>query len=383
MNKKLTIIFTIIILSTLILAGCNQTPTGDLIKNQDTIKIGFGTPLTGKTAEVGRQTTQAAIMAVEEINNNRGINRRKIQLIIEDNEFDAAKAVTIFNKFIHVDDIKIIIEIAGNAVLAEGPIADQNKVILFSPVVSNPKVSAAGDFVFRNRESANLHGKIAAEFAAKLLNAKTAAVLHSNDEIGNGYKSNFIQIFENLNGKITVQQAYEKKSSDFRTQLTKIKQKTPDVVFIAGGRGGTIGDILNQAKSLELKTIFIGTAGAESQEMLEVAKYNSEGLYYTFMDFDGNNPKTEKVAKFIRNYELKYNEKPDMHSANTYDAIYILARAISRCGGDQDTDCIRDELYATQNFQGVTGLQSFDENGDVEKEVIMKQIKNGEFVAVT
>jgi len=211
---------------------------------------------------------------------------------------------------------------------------------------------------------------------------KKAAILRTNNEVGDGYANAFIEEFKKYDGITTINEAYDTEE-EFNTKLLKIKSKSPDIIFLAGCKGKTIAKIIQIANLLEIEAVFVGTTTTQDKIVIEIGGESVEGLYYSYPDFDANSVTSTKAKNFVKNYELMYGEKPEIAAANNYDAMYIIAKAIENCGNAEDTDCIRDELYATQNYEGVTGIQSFDENGDVEKEVIIKQIQDGEFVAVT
>ena len=378
MSKTMKIILWIIVVVIIggIWYGVNrqQSPT-----EKEPIKVGAILPLTGKAATYGKWERQGLELAVEKINNKGGVNGRFIKLIFEDSQFEPSKAVTAITKLINIDGVKIVIDTSGSsATLTEAPIAEKNKVILFTPTSSSPKITQAGDYIFRNREIGSVHGEKAAEFSFNKLGFTKAAVLYVNDEIGLGYKLGFVEKLTTLGGEILIEESHDSGENDFRSQLTKIKSTNPGILFLAGSKGGAVGLILKQSKELDLTVEFIGTITVQTPEVIEIAGEVAEGVFYTYSAFNPDIPTTKNTEEFIEKYEKRYGEKPEMTAANCYDAVNILALVIQKC--DEDTDCIKDGLYQVKNYPGVSGTTTFDENGDVENPIIIKTIKNGQFV---
>lgn len=110
--------------------------------------------------------------------------------------------------------------------------------------------------------------------------------------------------------------------------------------------------------------------------MFDIADDAAENVLYTYpFDVDSAD---ENVKQFIKKYFEIYKRNPETLAANSYDTVKIIVPIMKKCG--DDTDCTRDELYNTKNYPGVGGLISFDENGDVDKPLIIKTVRDGEFV---
>jgi branched-chain amino acid transport system substrate-binding protein len=80
-------------------------------------------------------------------------------------------------------------------------------------------------------------------------------------------------------------------------------------------------------------------------------------------------------------FKKKYDQEPDIYAASAFDALNILASAMER--GGFNSELIKETLYSIQDFPGVTGLTSFDKNGDVNKPIGIKKVENGKFVWVS
>ncbi|MBW2991336.1 ABC transporter substrate-binding protein [Candidatus Woesearchaeota archaeon] len=373
MNKNIIALIMI----TVFLVGC--TPTGKIVREapKEPIEIGVITPLTSKGSYWGLQVRDGLNMAMQEINNKGGVNDRKIKLIYEDTQCDPKISATATHKLINVDGVKILIgEVCSTATLAAAPIAEQNKVIFFVPISSSSEITQAGDYVFRNRESSAFSGELLAEFVHDELGIKEVSVLYINSETGISYGDAFKERLEQLGGEILTDEGYEKREKNFRTSLLKIKKAEPEALYIPGFYED-IGLIIKQTNELGIDIQFLSTSAFQADEIFEIAGDSVEGTIYTYPYFDAQSPDS-KIKDFVNNYKERYGEEPEFSAASSYDALYILTLTMDKC--DEDTDCVKNELYNLKEYPGVTGTTSFDENGDVIKPIAIKTVRNGEFV---
>ncbi|MFA6269497.1 MAG: ABC transporter substrate-binding protein, partial [archaeon] len=181
MNKKILTggVIALIVLA-IIAIGFNVTQiNGNFTAGaKETIKIGYLGPLTGDMASIGEGQLKAVLLAVDEINSKGGINGAKIELIAEDGTCDGKAAITAMTKLVEVDNVKYVVGgQCSSETIAAAPLAEKNKVLLLSPLSSNPNITTMGDYIFRNYPSDSYQGKIAAEYVANTMHLKKAAIL--------------------------------------------------------------------------------------------------------------------------------------------------------------------------------------------------------------
>ncbi|HEX8119227.1 MAG TPA: ABC transporter substrate-binding protein, partial [Pyrinomonadaceae bacterium] len=142
------------------------------------IKVGIYGDLSGQTSSFGQSTKNGALMAIDEINAAGGINGRKVEYVMEDDQGQPQQASTVVTKLINQDKVVAIIgEVASSNSLAAAPKAQEAKVPMITPSSTNPKVTQVGDYIFRVCFTDDFQGAVAAKFAANTLKAKKAAVL--------------------------------------------------------------------------------------------------------------------------------------------------------------------------------------------------------------
>lgn len=374
MEKKQIIIGTIIVLAlvAIVSAVFLYAPKEGL----EEIKIGAIAPLSGPAALYGEGMKKGIDLAVEELNAKGGIEGKQIRVIYEDSQIDPKLAVSAIQKLITVDKVPVIIGPMGSSeVLSVAPIAERDHVVVLSPTASTPEITNAGDYIFRNTPSDNYEGSETAKFAYQQLGLQKIAILYINNDYGVGLRDVFKKTFESLGGTITTSEAFEPGANDFRTQLTRIKDSEAEAIYSVAYKESI--QILKQRKELGIDAQILGTTPFEDPEILEKAGKTAEGVIYAFVGYDPASER-EEVQQFINNFSKKYGAKPDPSAAQSYDAMKIVALAIEN--GGYTADGIKTALYNIKDFQGVTGLTSFDKNGDIVKPVQFRTVKNGSFV---
>jgi len=369
MKRIFSLVVILLIICGLIWVGCQKKV------EEKVVKIGAVLVLTGPNAKAGQSAKQGIEMAVEEINASGGVKSRKIKVIYEDDGGEPQKSVSAVQKLINVDKVLAILgPMWSSCVLAVAPIVESKGVVILSPTASSPKITYAGDYIFRNTYSDAIEGAKTAEFASKELKYGKAGILFINNDYGVGLKDAFKRKFEELGGKIVIDEGYDPKTTDFRTILVKVKERSPEVIYIAGY--SEMGQLLRQMRETGIKIPVLSCIMFEISDIAKVAGKAAEGVIYAYPSYDpekGN----EITLKFAKKFKEKYGTLPDPEAAFSYDAVKILALAMEK-GGFTSED-IKNALYKIKGYNGVTGKTSFDENGDVIKPVGFKRVHNGKY----
>jgi branched-chain amino acid transport system substrate-binding protein len=346
-------------------------------KESKVIRIGAVLPLTGDAAVWGKNTQEGIDLAVEELNKEGGIKGKKIEIVYEDSKALPQNGVSAIQKLITVDKVTVVIDNSVSSVcLAMAPIAEQNQVVILSTGSTAPKVSEAGDYIFRIWNSDALEGKVMADYAFDSLNLKTTAIMFINNDYGVGLQDVFSREFQKKTGKILTSESFNQNESNFRTQLAKIKNTNPQALYLVG-YPKEIPSVLKQAKELGTKAQVLGTVAFEDPQIITVAGDASEGLIYPYPVEP--NKEDMAVKEFLTKYKAKYNKEPGITCDVGYDAVNMIAKAVESSGGETGPD-IQKGLMMIKDFHGASGVMTFDENGDVNKSMGMKIIKEGKFV---
>jgi branched-chain amino acid transport system substrate-binding protein len=343
---------------------------------QDGIAIGAVLPLTGEGAKYGESARKAIELAFSEVNAAGGIKGKPIQVIYEDSQGVPQKGVSAFQKLITVDHVPAVIgDLFSSVTLAMAPLANQNRVVILSPTSSAPRITEAGDYVFRNCASDVFEGRVMGEAARRRLGISTVAILYINNDYGVGIVDVFRKTFTAEGGTVVATEAFPQGATDFRAQLTKAASARPQAIYLVGYK--ELGQLLKQATELGIKARFLSTVMFEDPEILKVAGPAADGVIYSARAYDpaSNNP---TIRPFVSAYKARFGEAPDIFAAFSYDAARIMTLAIQR--GGPTGDGIREALYSIVDFPGVCGSTSFDRNGDVTQPAFLKTVREGKFV---
>jgi branched-chain amino acid transport system substrate-binding protein len=357
-----------------LLSACQQGGGGDKVR------VGVFMSTTGSTANFGISSVNGIKMAADEINSAGGINGKQVELLIQDDRSDASEAATIVTKFVTQDQVHAILgEVASSRSIAAAPIAQNAKIPMLTPSSTNPEVTKKGDFIFRSCFIDPVQGAAIAQFAAKSLNAKTAAIMvDRKNDYSTGLEKVINETFTKFGGKIVATQSYQEGDQDFNAQLTSLKGANPEVIFVPGYYND-VGLIAKQARDKGITVPLIGGDGWDSEQLYKIGGTALNGSYFTnhYSPYDTD----PKVQKFVNDYKARYNANPDALAATAYDAAKIMFDAIKRSKSLSGTD-IRDALAATKEFPGVTGTVTFNEHRDAVKPIVMIEIKDGGTYAV-
>jgi branched-chain amino acid transport system substrate-binding protein len=349
---------------------------GSCARQEDTIKIGHYASLTGKDAAFGVATRKGILLAVEEINARGGILGRKVEYLVEDIQSKAGESATAVKKLISRD--KVVAILGGNPSansLEAAPICQNAGIPMMAISSTNPKVTEAGDFIFRICFIDPFQGAVLAKFAHSTLKARRVALLTSiNSPYSVGLSAVMRDRFTALGGEIVAEQRFAEGDKDFRAQLTAIRAAQPDVIA-ATGFYAEAALICIQARSLGLAVPIIGGDGWEAPQLTELGGPAVNGTYYcTYFSAENQAP---EVRAFVKKYAARWhNEVPEGVSALGYDAMHLYAAAIIRAGSTDSTR-LRDAIATTRDFPGVTGTTTIDAQRNSTKAAVMLAVKDG------
>jgi branched-chain amino acid transport system substrate-binding protein len=355
-------------------------PFSGCTKKADTanvILVGEYGSMTGPEATFGKSTHNGIVLALNEVNAQGGVRGKKIKLISLDDQGKPEEAATAVTRLITQNKVVVILgEVASSRSLAGAPIAQRYKVPMLTPSSTNPKVTQVGDYIFRTCFIDPFQGHVMATFATNTLKAKRVAVLKDvKSDYSVGLADYFTRTFTKLGGKVVVDVSYVAGDIDFKAQLTKIRSKNVDAVFVPGYYT-EVGLIARQARELGLNMPLMGGDGWDSERLTEIGGSALNDSYfsnhYTAESTDA------RVVEFVNKYKTAYGSVPDGLAAMGYDAALVLVAALNRAK-THTPKAIRDALAKTKDFRAVTGVISFNEHRDAVKAAVVLKVDKGRY----
>ena len=387
MNKGKLILIIFIIISLLALAGLYQYKSShkpEFIGQQ--IKIGLVGPWTGFSAENGLSMKKGVELAVMNINKTGGVNGHEIILIDYDDKGSPSECVKAVKQLAEIHNVAAIIgPFNSSCALAVIDIINNLQIPLITPVAMADAINLKDDYIFRNTLGVTQANEKTNDFVffknkqyimLDGFGAKTLGVLWQNDIWGSQMQETVLSDLKKIGrtDALIFDEPFELGQSDFSKLFKKYNSNFPDVIYVVALDKEAI-KIVRQGREAGFKGLFYGEGGFNVQNFDSDLGELAQGcLFSTQWHPSFSTPMSDL---FIKLYTDNYNDTPDMFSAISYEATYILERSLSRTiayqGKEDYRQYLRKELSQTKNFSGITGDISFDSVGQSDRPVFIMQ----------
>lgn len=359
--------FSLVVVSLLILAL-----SVSLVGAQETggiIKIASQSPLSGSQSNVGTGIRNGAELAIQQLGNDLRDMGFDIQFVPYDDQALPETGVANAQQIVADSAILALIGHYNTGVaIPSSEVYNQNGLVMLSPANTGPAVTDRGlPTVNRIVGRDDLQGPTGAQFAASLDDVESVYVLHDTTAYGQGVASFFRDEAE-AQGLMVLGYEGTEERANFDGILQPILALDPDLIYV-GGIYDQWGIFAGQAAAAGYDGLFMGPDGIDSAEFVELAGEAVVGSYYTTVA--GPASLYPNAAQFIEDYTEAYGEPPTPFAAQSYDATGIVLAALERLaaenGGVVPTrEEVAVAVRATENYEGLTGTFTFDDNGDPE-----------------
>ena len=321
----LLVLVAVLVVAAVAVVGCGSSDenTSSTAAAGVPFKFGVAGPMTGQYANYGTSHKQGAQIAIDELNAAGGVNGGQASFTLGDDLGDPKQAVLVAQQFI---DDKDIVFVDGHqfsgATIAAGAKYEIAAIPMISPSATNPDISALGKFIWRICITDAVQGEGLAKYSVKDLGYKNIAIMFDDSDYGRGLADAYEAAVKAAGGTVVGKEQYTSGDAEFKAQLTKIKDGSPELIFLSGyyPEGSKI---VAQAKELGITAQFLGSDGYASDELGKLGGAAVEGmLVSTFFDYT----KTDAaVQKFVAAFKAKYSANPDWFAANSYDVVMLAA----------------------------------------------------------
>ena len=356
----------------------------------DTIKIALIGNTTGDYAQYGIPVRNGAMLYIDQLNANGGINGKQIEVLEYDDKGDGVEAVNAFNLAMDQGITAVIGSVlTGPTITLADATYEVNMPQISASATAqgvtqiDPEDESAGirTNVFRSCFIDPFQGQTMAHYAADKLGATTAAILYeSGSDYSEGCMNGFVEACGELGIEIVATEAFATGDKDFNAQMTNIANANPDVVFMPFYYTEA-GLAITQGRQAGLTATILGADGFGGIKDYASAEELEGTVYGT-----GYAPGTDSVAQFEADYEETYGEPvPNMFAPLAYDAAMLLCEALKAAeeqgltaGSDEYKQAVIDTIASMSGVEGITGTYTFDEYNNPEKSVAMIQLQGGE-----
>jgi len=351
--------------------------------DEQVVKIGFTSPMTGPQAPAGKDNENGVKMAISELNAKGvtvGNKKVKFELLVEDDQADPKSGVQAAQKLVDAG-VKAVVGPYNSGVAIPASKVYNDAGIVMATVGSNPKITLQGfPYVYRiGANDSQLGGKMAL-YAAKELKLKKIAVIDDRTAYGQGVVDEFIKAAKAGGVTIAAREYTNDKATDFTAILTSIKAKNPDAIFY-GGYFAQAAAMKRQMKQLGVNTYLLGGDTICNGEM---GKLTGDAMdNRVFCTQGGSMLETQSAGKtFATNYEKQYGSKPLTYAVSFYDGMMLIADAMQKAKSVEPKQY--EPVLAKIKYKGVAGVYEYDKNHDMKSSpVTVFDFKNGEPSPIT
>ncbi len=343
----------------------------ELLKTDKPIKftkgaIGFLAPLSEEYSVFGRRVQKGIELALK---------GKKLSMISRDTKGNPIIAIRQTVDLISRENVYVIIgPILSMPMIAASGIANYLNVPIISPTATEEDISSIGPFVFQLNVGLGAQAMEMAKYATRELGYTKFAVIHPDDAYGNSLAEIFIDEVITNGGIIVAKQSYPDGTTDFKHQMSYIKDNKPEAIYIPCYPNEAIL-IAPQLAYYRIKAKILGADGWNDESVPIKGEDYVEGAIFT------GNPasaytSSDAYLDFRRYFLREYGIEPSREAALGYDAANLLLKAMD--AGAKDSRSLAENIRNMAPFAGASGL--VNPLGVFEGSVPFLTIKNGDIV---
>jgi branched-chain amino acid transport system substrate-binding protein len=368
--RRRSISLTVALLAFLTLAA------GTSCGKKGPVKLGFVGGLTGRVADLGISGRNGAILAVEMKNDAGGVNGRKVELLVRDDQQDPDVAVRVDRGLIDAGVAAIIGHMTSVASVAAVPLADERKVVLVSPTTTAVVLSGKDDHFLRVIGTTRDYSILMARYLRKDRGLKSVSLAYDlgNRSYTEGWFVDFRKEFETLGGKVVrvvpFQSGHDLRMHDLVPRL--LAPGVQGIVMVASAM-----DTAKFCQHLRKKGVTLPVAASEwsgTERLIDFGGIAVEGVAVTqFFDRDSRAP---TYIAFREAYRKRFGVEPGFASVTAFDAANVVLEALCQAKAGES---LKAAILRISRFPGVQGPFTIDRFGDAARECFITVVKDGRF----
>jgi len=363
--------------------GCIEIAEGD------PLKLGTLLVISGENASLGLDSQHGVEIAVDMAGGE--IAGHEVTFDHQDDGCAAEGGQTGAQALAAQDDVVAVIGTScSSAGVPAAQILSEAGITIISPSNTAPNLTDPAEhqpFYLRTAHNDEIQGKAMSDFVTQELEAGTAATIHDGSPYAEGLANVFAEEFAAAGGEVTAQEAIQVGDKDMKPVLTSIAANSPDYlyfpVFVAEG-----GLLTSQAREVDglSETDLGGADGMLTPDWISAAGEDAaEGVYLSGPDLEFSGSFYEE--DFLPAYEEEFGEPTSVFHAHAFDATNMLIEAIEEVAITEDgttyipRTALKDRMFETSEFEGITGNLTCDENGDCNPDatISVSVVENGDF----
>ena len=311
----------------------------------DSVLICSYQPMTGKVSSYFRMG-KGADAWFKHINENGGINGRKIEFRMIDDKYEPARTKTAVKRFVERDDCFAIVSPLGSAPTSAviDYIVEKNVPLIGAGTGAEKNLTIESKWVFPLYPSYYTEGQQLVKFAKEVFGASKIAVLYQNDPSVKTHMSGIKSVLEAEGVEVLAAEGYEPKEVDVSSQVIAMKASGAEAVICSCAPEPAAKFYTERAKlgwDVPVVNVFFG----KSPKVAELAGNDAvNGVYFStiFRDFDSPAPQIQESKKILAKYYPE--EQPDAIHLWGFAGSQVFTEALRRM---KDGPITRDRLVET------------------------------------
>jgi branched-chain amino acid transport system substrate-binding protein len=341
------------------------------------IKIAVIDAQSGQNSALGGWEYMGAKLAVNQWNKKGGVNGRKVQLTLFDDQGDPTIGTNIASKLSGQGFVAMIGTAESGVTVAMEPTLRSAQIPNIASGQADSIIADKDPFVFLNGPTSTTYDGSLAKYVIDTKGLKRVAMITNNGSYGKGEHDAFLNELKKRGLKPTTDQVVTTSQTDFSAALSTIKRTKPQVVFI-GSEEVEAGLMVKQARSLGITEPFAGTAPQGTPVYISTAGAGNADGTIVSSPYLGNDTNAQTKA-FAAAYEKAYHKTAELHGAKAYDGTSIVLTALKTSHGATGQK-LADAIRATP-YHGLLGDFRFDDTGVGIFKTDIGIVKNGELTA--
>lgn len=341
------------------------------------ISIGFISGLSGGNADLGEAGRNGAILAVEEINANGGVNGKPINLIIKNDGNDPDIAKKSAHELVDEKVVAIVGPFSTAMVEAVVSVASPQKTLVITPTASAMKLAGKDDYIILMNSSTRVNARAYADFmvSRRGYDRIKIAADEQNFTFSKSWYDEFELRYEELGGEILSLQYFNSQLiNNYYSLVTDLVDNDPDcLLFIANSVD--CARIAQQVRKYDDTIPIIAAEWAGTEQLIELGGSGVEGMEI-LQNINFFNQGAEFVM-FLNNYEQRFNQKASFSGVMAYETVYVIADALLH---QKKGENLKDTIVGGGPYEGLQQSIEFDVNGDMRRHPVFVQIKDKEYI---
>lgn len=356
-----------LILLTVLLVACGE---------KEPVKIGFIAGTSGRVADLGVGGRNGVILATEKINSSGGIDGRKIELVLRDDQQDPVRARAAA-EYLVAENVKAILGPMTSSMAREVvPYGNKHRLVIFGGTVATNELTGKDDYFFRVIAPTRQYASASAKYQIdRGLRRFVVAYDLRNSAYTESWLNDYRAAIEQGGGKVIKAISFESSNNvPFDRIVSELLGAAPDCVVLASNSVDT-ANFVQQVRKRNKKVALAASEWAGTERFIQLAGRAAEGVVLgQYLDRYGTQP---AYQEFRRDYLKRFSQEPGYPGLVSYNAAMVLYKAIAHQRPDED---LKQALLRIRSYDGLQEPITFDAYGDANARPYIIKVQDGKFV---